>query len=326
NQEFLKLDGVYFLPATEVNNIFEDNKKRRIHNLIIFSNLEECEQFNDAVEKKSYMGLDGRLCLKLNLMETLDYIFSIKKEALFIPAHIWTPWYGLLGSKSGYDNIKEAFGEKISKIYALETGLSSDPPMNRRCAFLDNFALVSFSDAHSLDNIGREATILQLEKLNYREFFNSIKNKKIKKTIEFFPQEGKYYASGCKNCNYFVESFQERCPKCNKKIAQGVSSRIEILCPKREDSPKIKAEFCYIIPLKKLLAEIYKKSEKSKFIEQKYFELTAKYPELKILLKLDTNKIAQLDKRLAEAIDKMRRGKIKIFPGYDGIFGRVEIN
>ncbi|MCX8163714.1 MAG: endonuclease Q family protein [Candidatus Micrarchaeota archaeon] len=324
-EEFLELEGVYFLPATEVNNVFEDNKKRRIHNLIIFSNLEECEQFNDLVEKKSYLGSDGRLCLKLNLEETLDYIFEVKKEALFIPAHIWTPWYGIFGSKSGYNNLKEAFGKKTSKIYAVETGLSSDPAMNWRCDFLDNLALVSFSDAHSPENIGREATVIELNKPNYKEFFYSIKNNKIKKTIEFFPQEGKYYQSGCRKCA--IKTELERCPKCNKKIAQGVLNRIKQICGNKKSTRKIKNEFCYVIPLKKLIAAALDKNEKSKAVEEKYLELILNYnsTELDILVNLKIEKIKKMDFELGLMIEKMRTGQLKIEPGYDGVFGKIQL-
>ncbi|MFN3910225.1 MAG: endonuclease Q family protein [Candidatus Anstonellaceae archaeon] len=327
--EFLFFDGVYFLPTTEVNNIFEEkNKKRRIHNLIIFSNLEECEQFNDRVEKNSYLGSDGRLCLKLNLQETLDIILSIKPNGLYIPAHIWTPWYGIFGSKSGFENLKEAFGKKENKIYALETGLSSDPLMNFRCSWLDKKTLVSFSDAHSPENIGREATIIEVKKPTFNEFFKAIKKKKIK-TIEFFPQEGKYYASGCKKCAVLIKSKKiknERCPICNKKITIGVLSRIDQVADRPVGYiPKNPQKFFYIVPLKKLISMVVGQNPKTKKIEEIYQKLIENSTELDVLLNQKIENIKKVDVRLADAILLMRKNKLKLSPGYDGVFGQVKI-
>jgi uncharacterized protein (TIGR00375 family) len=327
--EFYKYKDVYFLPTTEINNVFEDDKKikHRIHNLIIFEDILMCEQFNDEVKNISSLGTDGRLWVRLDLKETIDLIENISKKFLFIPAHIWTPWYGLLGEKNGFNNLDEAFGEKKHKIYAIETGLSSDPPMNWRCSFLNNLSLVSFSDAHSPENIAREATVIELKKPNYDYFFDAIKNKKIKKTIEFFPQEGKYYSSGCRKCQILLDKYQERCPKCNKKIAKGVLDRIDEIADRKKDfKPKNASDFVSIIPLKKIIANILNKNEKTKAVEIEYERLIQKFKsELNILLEEKISNLASYNNRLADAISKMRKKDLKIVPGYDGVFGKIQI-
>ena len=326
-ENFYNYENTFFVPTAEINNVFEsDGKKKRIHNLIILKSFEECEQFLDLIKNFSHPGSDGRLCVRLDLPSTIDYILEVNKKALFIPAHIWTPWYGLLGSKSGFSSFKKAFFDRIKFIYAYESGLSSDPPMNWTCSFLDDFALVSFSDAHSPQNLGREATVLDLEKLNFDSLFESIKNKKIIKTIEFFPQEGKYYASGCRNCKMVFENLDlMRCPKCNKKITLGVLSRIKSLADRKPGyKPKNASGFVSIVPLKKLIAFSYQVSENSKNVSKIYFEMISQFKnEFNILLDEPISNIARYDNKIALSIQKMRNKKLKITPGYDGVFGSV---
>jgi uncharacterized protein (TIGR00375 family) len=327
DEEFYKYKNTFFVPTAEINNVFEQKgKKRKIHNLIILKSFEECDQFLNLIKNFSSPGNDGRLCVRLDLPSTIDYLLEVNKKALFIPAHIWTPWYGLLGSRSGFSSFKEAFLDRLNFIYAYESGLSSDPPMNWSCSFLDDFALVSFSDAHSPQNLGREATIFELEKLNFDSLFESIKNKKIIKTIEFFPQEGKYYATGCRNCKIVFENLElARCPRCNKKLTTGVLARINSLADRKIGyRPKNAPDFFSIVPLKKLIAFSYQISENSNLVNKIYFEMISKFKnEFNILLNEPISNLAKYNKAVALSIKKMRNKKLKIKPGFDGIFGSV---
>ncbi|MCK4519432.1 MAG: DNA helicase UvrD, partial [Candidatus Omnitrophica bacterium] len=234
--------GISYILTAEVNNIYHKaGRTRRIHNLIIAPGFEVVKEINAAFEEYGSLFSDGRPILKLDSKEMVKIILSISEDCIIIPAHIWTPWFGLLGSQTGFDSLEECFEEEIENIYALETGLSSDPAMNWRLSKLDRFTLISNSDAHSPMNIAREANVFN-STLDYRELMNIIKekdNKKFSYTIEFFPQEGKYHYDGHRNCGCCLSpkesiSLNNKCPKCGREVTVGVMRRVDELSDREE--------------------------------------------------------------------------------------------
>ena len=335
-------NGIFFVPTSEINNTFEsaDGKKRRVHNLVVMPDLELAAQFNDAISKKSKLGVDGRPWVKMNLGETVEILQSVSAKSLFIPAHAWTPWYGIFGAKGGFGSLKDAFEGQEKHVYAIETGLSSDPAMNWRCSWLDSLQLVSFSDAHSPEKLGREATVLEVGKLSYDELFSSVackEKRKLKKTIEFFPQEGKYYSDGCRKCEVRstpaqTKEFGGRCPKCGRKITKGVLGRIDELADREGGIvPKNAAAYDSIVPLRELAAMAIEKGVASDAAKTVYCRLIEKFGnEFDVLLNADAKEISNMDgirsdyaKAVSGAILRMREGKLNIEPGYDGKFGVV---
>ncbi|MFH1307096.1 MAG: endonuclease Q family protein, partial [Candidatus Micrarchaeota archaeon] len=233
----------------------------------------------------------------------------------------------------GFDSLKEAFEDKEDKIYAIETGLSSDPAMNWRCSWLDKKQLVSFSDAHSPEKLGREATVVDLKKMDYNELFDAIAHKeegKLKKTIEFFPQEGKYYSDGCRQCEVRTtpaetKKYNGRCPKCKKNITKGVIGRVDELADRKEgEKPKGAPGYESIVPLRELVAMAIGTGVNTKSVGIIYYKLIEKFGnEFSVLLEADVGEIKKIEERAGKAIEAMREKKLKIEPGYDGKFGVV---
>jgi uncharacterized protein (TIGR00375 family) len=257
-----------------------------------------------------------------------------------VPAHAWTPWYAIFGSKSGFDSIEECFGEEMSKhIYAIETGLSSDPKMNWQLSGLDDVVMISNSDAHSPRNLGREANVFEFdEPPTFDEFVRVLREKdkeKFKYTIEFYPEEGKYHFDGCANCKFSCEPKESiklggKCPTCKRSMTLGVHHRVEELSDRDPDSvASSKIPFKSIVPLAEIIAEVVGvKSAQSKKVVAEYMRLTDELAdEFTLLLDTPIEKIREVstDEQLAVAIDRMRRGELVIKPGYDGIFGTVSI-
>ena len=327
---------VRFLLSCEISNIHKkDGKVRKNHNLIFMPDLEKAESFNRKLDKLGNIRSDGRPILGLDAKNLLEIMLDTSKTAFFIPAHIWTPWFSVMGSKSGFDSLEECFEELTPHIFAVETGLSSDPPMNWRVSALDGLTLISNSDAHSPMKLGREANLFNTN-LSYYEIRSAIKQadkKRFLGTFEFFPQEGKYHLDGHRKCNIRFtpeETIKNkgRCPVCGKPLTLGVLYRVEELADRTENIyPEQKPPFYSIIPLTEILSEILKVGAGSKRVKKKYNNLLEKFgPELKILHETNYESFESSGiPLLSEAIKRVRTKQITLLPGYDGEFGKVKI-
>lgn len=324
-----------FILTVEISNIYsKGGKVRKMHNIVIVPSFEAASRLVAELSKIGNLRADGRPILGLDSKELLKMTLASDEESLLIPAHIWTPWFSLFGSKSGFDSLKEAFGELAGEIKAVETGLSSDPFMNWRWSELDGITLVSSSDAHSPRKLGREANVIESE-LSYKEIIGAIKtgDKRMKGTIEFFPQEGKYHFDGHRVCGVRMSPVESKkhnnlCPKCGKKLVLGVDHRVMDLADRTEDyRPKKHKQVEYIIPLAELIAEAKGvKSVRNKGVEEKYGEMIERLgDEFSILRKVKIARIASWFPQMAQVIEKMRKGLIVIEPGYDGVFGKIKI-
>lgn len=319
-----------FILGTEVSLVYKDKgKTRRIHLVLHAPNIHTVRELNDKLADRFNLRSDGRPILGISAPKFCALCFSVSKDFLIYPAHIWTPWYSVFGSKSGFDLLSDCFDEYTDKIYAIETGLSSDPEMNWRLSALDNLNILSSSDAHSLDNLGREATVMNFSgEPTYQKFYSNLKNKKnIELTLEFYPEEGMYHFDGHRDCNFScAPSKNLLCPVCHKPLTIGVASRVEELAdrPVGIKSPKA-IPFKKIIELDKIIAEVLGvKSRQSKKAKEEYNKLISSFgSELFILLDLDLKKIES--PRLAKAISKVRAGDLKIKPGFDGQYGQIKI-
>ncbi len=331
-----KDDGVRFVVTGEISNMYtRHGRGRRIHNLIILPSLESAEKINKILSWQGNLKSDGRPILGMDSEELLKIVIDADSKALFVPGHVWTPWFGVFGSMSGFDSLEEAFGENTKHIYALETGLSSDPPMNWRLSVLDKFALISNSDAHSPRNLGREVNVFDTD-LSYSAMREAIIKKdktKFLYTIEFFPQEGKYHYDGHRLCNVSMSPEQRKevkgiCPKCDRKLTVGVLSRVDELADRKDGFvPSDAIPYKSLVPLKEIIAEAIGIGPQTKGVEEQYQTLIQKFSnEFNILLDVP---LEELDKftlpKIAQGIQRVRDGKLIIEPGYDGEFGKVKI-
>jgi len=326
-----------FVLTVEISNIYKRHEKvRKVHNVLVVPNLKTAEKINLKLSKIGNLRSDGRPILGLNSEDLLKITLNANENSLFIPAHIWTPWFAMFGSKSGFDSIYEAFGENEKYIYAVETGLSSDPFMNWRIKDLNNRTLVSHSDAHSAQKLGREANIIQLNKLNYNEIANAIKTNddRFVGTIEFFPEEGKYHNDGHRDCNISLTPEKSKilnniCPKCGKELTIGVLNRVSALTNQSENfKPKKHKKVEYIIPLQEVVCEIEKvKSQNSQKAKNAYFNLINNLgDEFEILRNTPLNKIEKVaGQEYKNAISKIRNQDVFVEAGYDGVFGKVKV-
>lgn len=324
-----------FVPTVEISNIYSKHGKlRKLHNIVVMPDLESAQKLNVELSKIGNLLADGRPILGLDSEELLKIVFSISKEALFIPAHIWTPWFGMFGSKSGFDSVEEAFGEHAKFVSAVETGLSSDPLMNWRVGNLDHCPIISNSDAHSPQKLGREATVLNCE-VSYQAIADAIKtaNEHFNGTIEFFPQEGKYHYDGHRACEFSCSPAETKklhgiCPVCGKPLTVGVDYRVEELASRfqKDTTPRKKVE--YIIPLTELIAHtLHTKSTQAKKVMQLYEQLYTRFgDEFSILRSLPLEEVSKAGfVEVAEALAQMRAGKVQITPGFDGVYGTIAL-
>jgi len=328
-------NGINFVLTTEISCVYsKKGKVRKIHILIVAPDFSTVDKINQELSRIGNLDADGRPILGLDAKELLKIILSISDDCLFIPAHVWTPWFSLFGANSGFDSIEECFGELTEYISALETGLSSDPGMNWRISALDRFTLVSNSDAHSPANLGREANVFDCP-LDYWEIAGAIKDKDKNKflyTIEFFPEEGKYHWDGHRNCNLRLSPSQTReykgiCPKCGSPLTRGVLNRVEELADRPEGGkPEQTIPYRSLVPLAEIIAKAIGRLKTSKIVLDTYKEFISSFgSEFKILLEADIPAIARLNPRVAEGIRNIREGRIKVLPGYDGVYGEVDI-
>ena len=327
---------VRFMLAGEISSIYKKNDKvRKIHNVIFASTLEAVEKIQAALEKIGNIRSDGRPILGLDSRDLLEIILDIDEQNYLIPAHIWTPWFALLGSKSGFDSVEECFDDLTPHIFALETGLSSDPPMNWRVSALDRYTLVSNSDAHSPPKLAREANLFDTE-LSYPAIFAALKTGNpdaFLGTIEFFPEEGKYHYDGHRKCGISWEpkttlAHAGLCAICGKRVTVGVMHRVEMLADRAEgEAPASRHPFHSLIPLPEILSEVHQVGPNSKRVQQNHELLLAKLgSELSILRDVPLEAIAQAGGTLlAEGIRRMRSGDVTIAAGYDGEYGVIKL-
>lgn len=334
---FTKTDFPFVL-QTELSLIYtQDNKGRRVHVVILLPSFSAVDQLSDYLLKRGRIDYDGRPIFKIPLPELVENLRSIDERIEIIPAHAWTPWFGIFGSKTGFDSLKDAFLDQTKHIHAIETGLSSDPPMNWRLKELDNINLVSFSDAHSYWpwRIGREATIFQLKDLNYDNLIKAIRSGNgLSETVEFFPEEGKYHFDGHRNCNVCFSPEESKrhnliCPVCKKPLTLGVEYRVEQLANRDKGiTPGNAKPFKSLIPLMELISASTRSSVSSQKNWKIFNDLIKEFKnEFDILLQTpieDIKKIA--DDKLADFILRNRSQRIEFLPGYDGEYGTPLLN
>jgi len=325
-----------FMLTTEISSIYsKGGRARRIHNLIFAPSIEAVEKINTKLGWIGNLKSDGRPILGLDSKELLKIILDVDERCVLIPAHAWTPWFSIFGSMSGFDSIEECFDEMAPHIFAIETGLSSDPAMNWRLPELDKISLISNSDAHSLQKIAREANVFDCE-LSYGGITDAIKSKDPKKflyTIEFFPEEGKYHYDGHRDCGICFSpeetaKHKSLCPKCGKKLTIGVLNRVDKLASRRlGERPNGAIPYKNLIPLDEIIGVAFGVGPKSKKVGDAYEKLILNFgSEINVLLDISNENISGAsDARIGEAIKRVREGKINIQPGYDGEFGKISI-
>jgi len=332
-------DKIRFILSTEISLIYKQgDRARRVHIVLHAPTIEAAEGLNDHLGKSGYnLRSDGRPILGMSAEKLAEICLSIHPNFLVYPAHIWTPWFSVFGSKSGFDAMEECFGAQTENIYAIETGLSSDPEMNWRLSALDKYTIISNSDAHSLANLGREANIMELEFVTYDEIYGAIKNKdldKLRGTIEFYPEEGMYHYDGHRQCGVVFEPGETKkhkgiCPVCKKPLVIGVLYRVEELADREEGfRPENSAPFLKLVELDKIIAEALGiKSRTSKQVQSEYNKLIrAGGNEMRILIDLSSDELRTMTlPAIAEGIKRVREGRLRVEPGFDGQYGVAKI-
>ncbi len=334
--ELFKYKNIFFMLTGEFCTIYEQGgKTRKVHHMIHAPSFEIVEQINEKISKYGNLKSDARPILTVSSPQVVEEIMQINNEIFIYPAHAFTPWFGVLGSKSGFDSIEDCYQDQTKNIFAIETGLSSDPAMDWRISSLDKFALLSSSDAHSPNpwRLGREANAFDLKKVTYKEIHDAIKEKsseKFKFTIEVDPNYGKYHYDGCKKDGISMKpseskKLNEICPKCKRKMTIGVLNRVEQLADREEGyTPKNAIPFKSLLPLSEIIANAMGVQLFSKKVLEENNKLIFRYGnELKILLEVPLEDLIKTtNEKIADAIIKVREGKVKYEPGYDGVYGK----
>jgi uncharacterized protein (TIGR00375 family) len=331
-----KFQDTYFMLTAEVSSIYSKNGRGyRIHNLIFAPSFKAVDQINDKLGRLGNLASDGRPILGLDAEELARIVFDVDENCMIVPGHIWTPWFSLFGSMSGFDRIEDCFGKETIKIFALETGLSSDPAMNWRLSKLDRFSLISNSDSHSPQKIGREANVFGCE-LSYQAIRGALKSKDKKKflyTIEFFPEEGKYHYDGHRLCGvrWSPKETKEhggKCPKCGKPVTVGVVNRVEKLADRPEGfKPANAVPFKSLIPLDEIIADAKGMGKASQAVEREYRQAVAKFgTEFEVLLRAPREDLLKgFAPRIADGVLRMREGRVNIKAGFDGEYGIISL-
>ncbi|OGW39527.1 MAG: DNA helicase UvrD [Nitrospirae bacterium RBG_13_39_12] len=325
---------VYFMLTTEISCIYSKNGRvRKVHSLIFVPDFSVASRISSDLSRIGNLSSDGRPILGLDAKELFRIVLDASAEAFFVPAHAWTPHFSVFGASSGFDSLEECFGELTSCVYAVETGLSSDPSMNWRLSSLDNITLISNSDAHSPEKLGREANIFD-DEISYKTIIDAIRTRiGFTGTIEFFPEEGKYHYDGHRACNVRFspkETIEHNylCPVCGKRVTVGVMHRVEKLAD-REDGykPSNALPFFSIIPLQEIISETLKIGVKSKAVNSNYFKIIEKLGnEFNILMNVPLKDIEEASTPfIREGIARMRSRNVYIAPGFDGEYGKVSI-
>ncbi|OGP84145.1 MAG: DNA helicase UvrD [Deltaproteobacteria bacterium RBG_16_54_11] len=327
----------HFILCTEVSNIFAQggHTNRRTHTLIFAPSFEVVERINIMLGRLGNVGSDGRPIFGFPAKDLVKMILDISPDCLLVPAHAWTPWFSVFGANSGFDSIEECFEEQAKNIRAIETGLSSDPEMNWRLSALDGITFISNSDAHSPSKLGREANCFACA-LDYKEITRCIKEKDpggLLFTVEFFPEEGKYHYDGHRNCNILFtpqesRKHQDICPVCNKQLTVGVMHRVEELADRPEGFiPKNAIPSIHLVPLEEIIAAALGAGTNTKGVQGEYMRMVEQAgSEFAILIDLPSEEIKKIAQpKIYEGIMLVRQGKLKIVPGYDGVYGQINI-
>jgi uncharacterized protein (TIGR00375 family) len=329
-------DGSHFMLTVEVSNIYTTGGRlRKIHNVIFAPSFEVAEKINAVLGRFGNLMADGRPTLTIPTDRMVEYLMEISADCMLVPAHVWTPWFSLYGSMSGFDAIAECFGDQLKHIAAVETGLSSDPAMNWRLSELDRVMLVSNSDAHSPAKLGREANVFACD-LDYFTILRVLREKDTSRfpyTIEFFPEEGKYHYDGHRNCNRRLTPKETkaqggRCPVCGKSPTVGVLHRVELLADREEGFvPEGAVPYRNLIPLEEIIAEASGTKPGTTGVREEYFRLCKAFGgEFNVLLDAPVEEVFKLSSaRIAEGLRRVREGRVSIAPGYDGVFGEINI-
>lgn len=324
---------IRFIPTVEIATIYKKaDRVRKLHQLVIMPDFKGVSEFNARLERIGNLKADGRPILGLDSKELLRHSLEADSRSFYIPAHIWTPWFGMFGSKSGFDSIQEAYEELAPQIRAIETGLSSDPYMNGRVANLDGLAITSHSDAHSPGKLGREATVVK-SAVSYEDIIGALKTNddRLVGTIEFFPEEGKYHQDGHRACGVRFTPEQTReadgiCPECSKPVVVGVDYRVAELATRLQATMTKRVE--YIIPLAEILAELRGvKSTAGKAVQADYHQaIRTLGHEFDILRTITIEQIEAAGiPLLAHAIQRLREGDVLREPGFDGVYGTIKV-
>jgi uncharacterized protein (TIGR00375 family) len=329
-------DSARFLLTAEVSNMYtQGGKGRRIHTVIFAPSLEVAEQIGAKLGKYGKIASDGRPIFGFSAKDLVKMVLDISPECLLIPAHAWTPWFSVFGANSGFNSLAECYEEETKHIRAIETGLSSDPEMNWRLSALDDITLISNSDAHSPNKLGREANIFNCD-LSYGAITGAIRRKdphRILFTIEFFPEEGKYHYDGHRNCNISFSPKETRkhkglCPACGKRVTVGVMNRVDELADRQEGAVPDKAiPAMHMVPLDEIIADALGVGTASASVEREYLRLVEKGgSEFDLLMELSPEDLASfVPPMILEGILRVREGRLQITPGYDGVFGKIRI-
>ncbi len=343
----LEYGGVRFVIGTEVNcSSPQGGRNRRVHMLVFAPNLDTAACINATLAPHGLLAADGRPTLRLTPRTLLAMMLDIDDRIIVMPAHAWTPHFGVFGEKSGFDSLADCFGDLSPQICAIETGLSSDPPMNRRIPELDSVSVVSFSDAHSLPKMGRELTIFDSD-MSYDGLRDALRYQRIAYTVEFFPEEGKYHNSGHRNCGVSMTPTDAAavggaCPACGRRMTPGVLQRTEELAAQAGGRPPPlisqeadglmyaddgKPPFRRLVGLQQVIAESVGRGVNTKGVQAQYMRLVSELgSELHILTAAAIADIALVaGERIAEGVERVRSGDVHIVPGYDGVFGEVKV-
>lgn len=334
-------NGFDFILSAEVSNIYtEGGKARKIHNLILAPDLDTVAQINEFFSKHCNLNSDGRPTFyRMTCPELVENLISISRDVVIIPAHAWTPWFGIFGSKSGFDSVEECFKDQARHIFALETGLSSDPAMNWRLSGLDKYSLISNSDAHSYWpwRIGREANVFELENPSYGDLIKAIRDRDERKflsTVEVDPSYGKYHLDGHRDCNTCLEPKESLkmgkiCPVCRKPLTIGVLHRVEELADRPEGHvPSGAIPFKSIIPLTEIIGTVAGIEQLySRKIWEIYERLIKAFgSEFNVLLHAEESEMAKVaNDKIARLVTDIRKGDVTVEPGYDGLYGKLSL-
>jgi len=329
-------NGINFMLTSELSSIYsKKGKTYRVHTMIFAPSFKVVDKINQVLSGIGNLASDGRPILGLDAKELARIVMDISADCFIVPAHVWTPWFSVFGSSSGFNKIEYCFEEQTKNIHCLETGLSSDPAMNWRWSALDKFSLISNSDSHSPAKIGREANVFDC-KMDYYDIIDTLKKQDKKKflyTIEFFPEEGKYHFDGHRNCDIRLspqesKKYNNICPKCKRPLTIGVMNRVDQLSDRPEGFvPENAIPFKNLIPLDEIIADAKGMGKSSQAVEKEYHTILSRFgTEFNVLLKADDNQLKEsLSARVAEGIMRVRKGNVKIYPGYDGEYGKIQI-
>ncbi len=329
--------GVRFMLTSEISLIWkQDGKVRKVHILVLAPSFAAVERIDRDLSLIGNLSSDGRPILGISAQHLAEVVWNAEESAEIIPAHVWTPWFSVFGSRSGFDSLEECFGKYTHRIFAIETGLSSDPPMNWRLSMLDHLTLISNSDAHSASKLGREATLFDLPDPSYGSVIEAMKTSdpaRFLGTIEFYPQEGKYHYDGHRKCGTVLSpreamKLNNICPVCGKPLTVGVLHRVVDLADRQDDGAAIvRPPYHSLVPLEEIISQALGVGVKTKTVSRQYARMIEKFgDEFRILLDLPPEEMeGYVPGRILHGITHVRSGNVQITPGYDGVYGKVHV-